>query len=308
MTINQKEISADHQTLRLRASLLSMSVAFILVVIKLYAYIQTDSMSVLSALIDSSVDLMASILIFIGIRKAIQPADHSHRYGHYKIESLTALLQAAFIAGSCVILLYEVMNHIIHPQAVVNMNVGLWVMSASILLTMILLSYQYYVIRKTNSVAITADQLHYKGDLFMNFSVIIVLFLSQKISWPYLDPVFAVIIVIFLLSGTRKIIASALDILMDKELPTEERAEIMTYIDKHPEAKGIHDLRSRYDGVCRFIEFHLELAPDLTLHQAHEITDQIENELKEKFAPAEILIHQEPAGLVDERLDDQLKK
>jgi ferrous-iron efflux pump FieF len=296
----------ENAKLRFSATIFSVFVAITLIIIKLYAYIETGSMSVLSALIDSSVDLLTSAFILVGVRKAMKPADKSHRFGHRKVESLVALAQAAFILGSCVILVYEVINHIINPQPIQQNHIGVSVMCISIALTLFLLAYQYYVIKKTGSVAIKADQLHYRGDLLMNFSVIVILLLSEKVSWPYLDPLFAIFIILILLGGTKNIARTALDVLMDRELPIEERQEIEKCVNAHPESKGIHDLRSRFDGMYRFIEFHLELDPSLTLTEAHDITDAIEQDLKKKFEPAEIIIHQEPAGLEDERLDHQL--
>jgi ferrous-iron efflux pump FieF len=296
----------DHQKLRIYASIASVTIATILVLMKLYAYVETGSMTVLSALIDSSVDLMTSSIIFIGIRKALKPADQYHRYGHGKAESLVALVQASFIVGSCVILLYEVVNNLLHPKEMQAPEVGIIVMVIAVILTLCLLLFQNYVIKHTNSVAIKADRLHYRGDLFMNFSVVIVLIISGESGIWYLDPLFAIGVATFLIIGTKSLVKDALNILMDHELSPDERTQIKNIVMSHPSAKGLHDLRSRYDGMYRFIEFHLELSPDLTLWQAHEITDEIEQRLRAHFVHAEILIHQEPEGLDDDRLDHKL--
>lgn len=304
MKTTQKNINPK---LRIYASIASITIATILVLLKLYAYVETGSMTVLSALIDSSVDLMTSSIIFIGIRKAMQPADQYHRYGHGKAESLVALVQASFIIGSCVILLYEVVNNLLHPKEMQAPEVGITVMVIAVVLTFVLLLFQNYVIKHTNSVAIKADRLHYHGDLFMNISVVVILIISGKSGIWYLDPLFAVGVALFLIFGTKSLVRDALNILMDHELSPQERTQIKNIVMNHPSAKGLHDLRSRYDGMYRFIEFHLELSPDLTLWQAHEITDEIEQRLRAHFVHAEILIHQEPEGLDDDRLDHKLR-
>jgi ferrous-iron efflux pump FieF len=288
------------------AAYASVSVALILIVAKLAAYLATDSVALLSALIDSSVDLLAAVITLFGVRSALQPPDHDHRYGHGKAEPLAALTQSAFIGGSAVLLVYESLGRLFNPQLPQNVALAYGVLLLAIVLTTALVTFQNYVIRRTGSIAIAADRMHYRGDLMLNLAVIAALVLGQVTGSGLYDPLFAIGIATFLIYGATKIARDALDYLMDKELPDDAREHIRTIVMSHPEARGCHDLRTRSDGNCRFIELHLELDGHVTLARAHDITDDIEQRLRNGFPNAEILIHQEPAGIDDERLDKKI--
>lgn len=293
---------------RRRATYASVAVAMTLIAAKLATYMVTDAVSILSSLIDSSVDLLASVVTLLGVAQALQPPDHTHRFGHGKAEPLAALAQAAFVAGSGVFLGYEGIGRMVDPRPVVETRLGIAVMLFSMVLTTLLLLFQRWVIRRTGSMAIDADRLHYSGDLFMNAAVILALVLTAWTGWPLWDPLFALGIAGFLVWGATRIVRTALDVLMDRELPDEERKRIEDIVRGHVQTRGLHDLRTRSTGTGQHVEFHLELDPDLTLAQAHDITDEIERELRAAFPTAEFAIHQEPAGLEDERLDHRLRK
>lgn len=171
------------------ATYASVAVACILIVIKVVAYLLTGSVAILSSLIDSILDMIASIINLFAVRHALIPADHDHRYGHGKAEAIAGLAQAAFITGSSVFLIYEAVNRIYHQQPVENGMVGIGVMLITIALTLILVKFQRYVVNKTGSIAITADSLHYVSDLLLNVSVIVALILSVYFDWQIADPV-----------------------------------------------------------------------------------------------------------------------
>ena len=297
---------AHTHRLRRYATYASVSVSLTLIATKLVAYLMTDSVSILSSLIDSSTDLMASVVTLLGVRTALRPPDEAHRFGHGKAEALAALAQAAFISGSAVFLTIEAVRRLLRPEPVGEGLVGIAVMVLSILLTAGLITFQRHVIRATRSVAIGADRLHYSGDLLMNAAVIIAILLTQWTGISAFDPLFGLGIAAFLLYGARGVGLEALNVLMDRELPEEERARIEALVRRHPETKGLHDLRTRSTGVAAFMELHLELDPKLSLAEAHDITDRIEADLREGFPNAEVIIHQEPAGLEDERLDQRI--
>lgn len=296
------------QSARLRrlATWASVSVALALIVAKLTGYLLTGSVSLLSSLIDSSTDLLASLVSLVGVQHALRPADLSHRYGHGKAEPLAALAQSAFVGGSALILSYEGINRLIHPQPVTDGGFGIAVMVLSMALTAGLVLFQGHVIRRTGSLAIGADSLHYRGDLLTNLAVIAALLLAGATGWPFFDPIFALGIALFLIRGAIGIARGSLDSLMDRELSTAERSRIEAIVLAHPQARGMHDLRTRSSGTSFFIELHLELDSTLTLEEAHVFTHEVEDALAGAFPNAEILIHQEPAGLEDERLDERL--
>lgn len=303
-TIRPRDAGSD--ALRRWATYASVGVAATLILAKLGAYLATGSVSLLSSLIDSSTDLLASLVTLFGVRAALRPPDRAHRFGHGKAEALAALAQAAFVTGSAMFLAVEAVNRLVHPQPVAESQIGIGVMVLSIVLTAVLIAFQRHVVRATGSVAIGADRLHYSGDLLMNGAVIAALVLTRVTGWVLVDPLFALAIAAFLIHGASGIVAQALDVLMDRELPQADRDRVESIVMAHGAARGLHDLRSRNAGTHVFIELHLELDSDLTLSRAHDITDQIEHRLRDAFPNAEVLIHQEPAGLDDERLDQRI--
>ncbi len=294
--------------LRRYATYASLSVASILIVTKGVAYAMTDSVSVMTSLLDSVFDAVASSVTMISVLHAATPADEEHRFGHGKLEALAALGQALFIFASAGYLFFESAHRFIQPQKVVAPQIGIIVMVLSIVLTGALILFQRHVIKRTQSVAISADHLHYKGDLLVNLGVLAALLLSQYSDWLYFDPLFAAVISMSLLYSARDISRESFGILMDRELSDADRAKIESLVKAHPAARAIHDLRTRHSGQQTFIEFHLELDGDLTLKKAHDITEEIELTLYKAFPKAEVLIHEEPAGIDDHRLDDKIRR
>ena len=288
------EIDIENNQLKKYATYASVFVASILITTKLIAYIASDSVSILSSLMDSTLDLLASVVMLVSVKLALEPADESHRYGHSKLESLAALAQALFITGSAVLLFYETLIRFIRPQEIEHTGLGISVMLLSIVLTLILVGFQKYVIKKTKSIAIDADHLHYKGDLLMNVGVIIALLISEYTGWHYADPICALLICILLIHGAMEISRTSYDILMDKELPDEDRDRIIATAKKHPKIDDVHDLRTRSTGLEIFIEFHIELDGNLTLTETHDITEEIELAIYKEFPESNVLIHPEP--------------
>ena len=265
------------------AAIASVSVASILIVTKFVAWLMTDSVSLLSTLIDSILDAAASLVNLLAVHHALQPADREHRFGHGKAEPLASLAQAAFICGSAAFLLIQAGERMVHPRDIVNTDIGYAVMVFSIVLTIMLVGFQRYVVRKSGSVAIDADSLHYKTDVLINLGVMVSLFLSSHFGWKYADPLIAILIAMYIVKGAWGIGKTALAILMDRELEDEDRQKIRNIVMAHEEVKGLHDLRTRSSGVHVFIQFHLELDGDMKLMQAHDISEEVERELMEHF-------------------------
>ncbi|WP_051340695.1 cation diffusion facilitator family transporter [Azospirillum halopraeferens] len=294
------------ERLRRRATYASVSVALALIIAKLGAYLITESVSILSSLIDSSTDLLASLVTLLAVRHALKPPDLMHRYGHGKAEALAALAQAAFISGSALFLSIEAVRRLIYPEPISQGGVGIAVMVLSIVLTFGLITFQRHVVARTGSIAIGADRLHYAGDLLMNSAVIAALLLTMLTGVAAIDPLAGLAIAAFLLHGARGVARQALAVLMDRELEGAERDRIAAMVLAHDGALGLHDLRTRSTGTGIFIEFHLEVDPLISVVQAHDIADAIERTLVGAFPSCEVLIHQEPAGLQDERLDNRI--
>ncbi|MDX8381993.1 MAG: cation diffusion facilitator family transporter [Ghiorsea sp.] len=278
------------------ATYASATVALILIVAKLVAWMWSDSITLLATLIDSCLDAAASLITLFAVHHALQPADREHRFGHGKAEALAGLGQSMFIAGSAVFLLLEAINRLVHPKALDVIDVGVAVMLLSIVLTLLLIVFQNHVVKQTGSTAIKADSVHYKTDLLVNVGVIIALVLTSQ-GWIGFDPLFAIGIAVYILYSAWEIASTSIHELMDSELSDEERADIKSIVLKHKDVKGLHDLRTRKSGTTYFIQFHLELDPQLNLYQAHEISDEVEAQLYVKWTDSEIIIHEDPHGL-----------
>ena len=294
--------------LRRMATYASVAVGATLAVAKLAAWLVTGSVTVLSSLLDSLVDVAASVIILVSVHHALRPPDRSHRFGHGKAEPLGALAQAAFIAGSGLFVVFQAIDRLIDPEPLTATAVGIAVMLLSIVATTALVAFQRYVIRVTNSLAIAADSLHYKGDLLINLAVIGTLVAFEATGIVWLDPIVAMAIAAYLLTNAALVGRDAFDLLMDRELSQADRDRIKTVVREDRRVLGLHDLRTRSSGTTYFIELHLELEGTLTLVQAHDVADDVEAALAAAFPGAEIIIHQEPAGLDDVRLDDAIAR
>ena len=292
--------------LRRLATYASVAVALVLIAAKLMAYFLTDSVAMLSSLLDSTIDLIAAIVTLYGVANALRPPDREHRFGHGKAEPLAALAQAAFIVGSSVLLGYEALSRIYHPHGIENENFGYAVMVVAIMMSVALVSFQHYVVHRTSSMAIGADELHYIGDIAINGAVIAAFALHQWTGFNWFDPLFALLIAGALTISAYRIAVKALNVLMDRELPDDDRTKIKNIVRAQKSVRGIHDLRTRFDGEHAFIEFHLELDENMTLKIAHEVSDTIISALRHEFPEADIFIHQDPEGLEEPRLDQQI--
>ncbi len=292
--------------LRRLAATASLSLAILLSLAKLAAAMATGSLAVLSSLIDSISDVVASGITFASVRIAVKGPDRGHRFGHGKVESLSALAQAAMIAGSGGYVLMDGIQRLTSPRPIEETPLGIVVMVGAMAATLALVMFQRHVLRQTGSQAIAADNLNYMGDLATNFAVILSLLLAGIGDLAWADPLIAIGIAAFLIWRAFGLGRRAVDTLMDRELPRDEREAIKEIIRGHPEVRDLHDLRTREAGGTRFIEVHIELDADMPLRDVHDITDAVEAELQVAFPDVEIIIHPEPAGLEDERLDHRI--
>ncbi|WP_194438540.1 CDF family cation-efflux transporter FieF [Vibrio fluminensis] len=287
----------DYAKLVTMAAWAATLVATFLLIIKLVVWWVTGSVSLLASLIDSMLDIAASVVNLVVIRFSLQPADKEHRFGHGKAESLAALAQAMFISGSAVFLILNGIERFFRPQDLQSPELGVYVSLFAILVTFALVRFQKSVVRKTGSQAIAADSLHYQTDLYMNAAIM----LALGLSWAGLgqaDAVFAVGIGIYILYSAFKMVLEAIQTLLDRQLPEEELLKIKQVCLQVEGVLGVHQLRTRMSGPVRFIQLHLELEDELKLIEAHRISDQVELSLLAAFPQADILIHQDPYSVV----------
>ncbi len=295
----QKPIAPNAAKLMRAATLVAVGAAVVMVAIKGAAYVTTNSVALLSSLADSSLDLMASTLNFFAVRHALTPADAEHRFGHGKAEPLSALGQSAFVAGSAVLIAAEAASRFRSPVPLQQDGMGLWVMAIATLITLALVTFQKFVVRKTGSMAIGADSLHYTGDVLMNLSVMAAIYASTRLDMPLADPIFGAGIAVFLLINAVRIAYGAIGDLMDQEMPAADREKIIAIVKKNPAVKNIHEMRTRSSGAQSFIQMHIVLDQSLTLIEAHRISDNVEDSVLAAFPGADVIIHQDPEG-VDE--------
>ena len=271
-----------------------MSVATILVVAKGVAWLITDSVGMLSSLVDSALDLVSSLITFIAIRQALVPADEDHRFGHGKAEALAGVAQAGFIAASAGGLVLTVADRFLHPRPVQQELAGVLVSGLAIVLTFGLMLFQSYVVRRTNSIAIGADKAHYTTDFFTNIAVGAGILASSRLDQPLIDLAVALGVAIYLVTGAWTIGRTSIDVLMDRELPSRDRQHILDIVHRQPGVRSVHDLRTRSSGLTQFIQLHVVLHPNMSLGRAHVIGDTIQASIEEAYPQAEVILHIDP--------------
>ena len=291
----------NYNSLVTLASMAAIGTAFLLIAIKSWAWLETGSSGVLVSLIDSSIDALSSIISFIVLRYALAPADEEHRFGHGKAESIASLGQAAFIFGSASFLILHATEKLLNPQVIEKANLGISIISISIVVTLLLVGFQKYIIKKTQSPAIQGDSLHYSSDLLMNIAVIIGLFVSQQ-GYPQADPIIALLAAFYILYSAFHLAKKSIHSLLDRELDIETQQEIGKIALAQNKVLGLHDLRTRDSGKTIFIQMHLEMDDHITLFEAHKVADAIEAEILQRFPNADIIVHQDPISAIDKNV------
>jgi ferrous-iron efflux pump FieF len=289
-----------HGNLTAKAAIASVSMALFLLALKIYAAAETGSVALLGSLADTGFDVLASLLTLFSVRYAARPADDNHRFGHGKAEALSALIQVILVVVSAIFIGWRAMVRLGSSEPTAHPEYGIGVSLIAIVATLGLLAYQRHVVKKTGSVAIHADHVHYQSDLLLNIAVIIAIILDTMLHVRGADPVFGIGIALWLLWGAYRAAKMALDQLLDREWPEEKRQRFLAVAMRHPELKGIHDMRTRSSGAHDFCQFHVWVDPNMTILQAHRIMDEVEESLMQEFPGVEVLIHPDPEGHKDE--------
>lgn len=284
-----------------RVTSASVGVAIFLILLKLSATLSTNAISMMASLIDSTMDLFASLVTLFAVRIALQPPDEDHRFGHGKAEPLAALAQATFIAGSGVFLFIQAAQRLLNPQALETADFGIIVMVISMIATAGLLMFQRYVIAQTHSPAIKADAAHYGSDFVVNAATIAALWFTQQgVHW--IDPLFGAAVGAFILTGAWRVGKTALDQLMDRELLDGTEEKIRAIALAHPAVQIVDHIRTRMAGRIPAIQLYIYLSDDIPLHSAHQIGDEVVEKIQELFPEADILLHEEPLAAHRQRV------
>ena len=272
------------------ASYASVCIAALLIAMKFFAWWETHSVSLQASLIDSCLDAIASFINMIAIYQALKPPDERHRFGHGKIESLSALAQALFIGGSAIWLVFEAYEKFEDQDPVEQTGLGLVVMLIAIAIVLVLLAYQRFVIKKTKSNAIAADMLHFKADLLVNIAVVCSLLGSMYFKIPYLDPIFGIVIGLYIFWTAWQIMMRAFNVLMDSEVDEEDRQKILKIINAHPQVVNAQDLKTRQSGLQQFFQLNLVMDPNITVKEADKISDEVEKQVYKAFPKSQVTI------------------
>ena len=297
--IQYEDTETEHghdKEVALFAAFWAVGTVLVLIVIKTYAFFITDSVAVLGSLTDSITDMMISLMMLGAVRYSMQPADEDHRHGHGKIEGIASLFQAAFLAGAGAFLTFEALLRFYKPQNIENPVPAMVICVVSIVLSLVLIAVQNIAVTKTSSLAIEADKSHYSSDVFLNLGVILALYIQYKNGPAYADSLIALCIAGYIFYTAASIARKASDMLMDRELSDEDRMAIIRIVESHARVHGMHDLRTRRSGMDIHISFDIEVEPDQSLTDAHQIARELEMNLLNSFPNADIIIHIDPKG------------
>jgi ferrous-iron efflux pump FieF len=287
----------------------TLIVAVLLAIAKLAGWLVTGSMALLASAIDAAVDTGASIVTLLGVRYAQRPPDRDHRFGHGKGEAVAAFTQSTFLAGAAVVLAIQSIQRLVFPVPLEALEIGFWLIGASLLAALGLAAIQTWAVRRTGSTAIAADRAHYLADIALNAAVLLALVVTRETGWTRADPAFALAISVYMLWNAYEIAREALEQLLDQELPAEDRRRIKDAVRACAGVRDIHDLRTRFSGDRTFVEYHLEVDPGVSVEVGHAIGDATETAVQSLLPGAvEATAHLEPYGIDDERLDDAVAR
>ena len=292
--------SPEHARLLRLATRASVAVASLLIVTKAIAWWLSGSVSMLAGLTDSLLDGVTSFLNLLAVHYALRPADDDHRYGHGKAESLAGMAQALFRAVSAVLIAFQAIERLKHPEPIGAPWIGIGVIVFSLVMTVALLVLQHRVVKATGSNAVRADSLHYRSDLLLNGSILVALVLAS-FGWPQLDAWFGLGIAGYILWSAIQIARQSFSVLMDEELPADVSQNMLELACSVPGVLGAHDLRTRISGNIWYVQLHLELPGELTLSVAHDLSDRAAEAIERRYPQAEVLVHADPQEVVKHR-------
>ena len=283
------------------ASIASLLVASTLIVLKYYGWVTTNSVSLLGSLADSLIDFLASVFVFVAISYSILPADAKHRFGYGKSEGLAAFVQSLLIGISGIYVCFEAIKRLLNPSQINQPSIAIWIILVSIVLTLTLVMYQKYVVKKSKSIAIESDRYHYLTDTYINLSVLFSIAITGWTRFVFIDALVGLLISGVILYTSVTLLKKSFKILLDQEIQSDDRDRIREIALDHPKVLGFHDLRTRDTGREYIIQFHLELDPNMSLLESHEITDEVTDNVLKLYPDSELIIHTDPLGIDEER-------
>jgi|YNPNPStandDraft_1061719.scaffolds.fasta_scaffold01528_7 cation diffusion facilitator family transporter len=265
-----------------------------LIALKLIVGFVTGSVSILADAVHSVADLFAAIIAFFAVRVSEKPPDETHPYGHGNVEGISSILEALLILAAVAVIMFEAVKRLIHVRPLEQLGYGLLLMLVSIVVNAVVSRHLFRVAKETESVALQADAMHLHTDIYANVAVIVGLGLVQITGNPIFDPIVAILVSIGVLFMPLELMRTALNMLVDTRLPKHELERLEQVLNSHPGVLGFHKLRSRRAGSHRIVDLHIQVADDLSLAEAHRLTEEVEEQLRRELPNTDVLVHTEP--------------
>jgi cation diffusion facilitator family transporter len=279
-----------------RAAGLSILSNSALILLKVAAGVLTGSIALITEAIHSAVDLVASIVAFFSVRKADQPADADHLYGHAKVENLAAALEGVLIVLGAAVIIFESVRRLANPPQLESLGIGIGVIAFSVAVNLAVSTFLYRQAHATESAALEGDAAHLRTDALTSVGVLIGLTLVQLTGIDILDPIVALIVACAIIFSGVRIVTRSSRVLVDEALPADELEQIRDAIASNgaPELYGFHKLRARRAGSNRYIDLHVQFKRGTTLERAHALSHDLSESIRSRIRGADVLIHLEP--------------
>lgn len=285
---------------KLKAAALSICGALTLAIIKLIIALLSGSMAVMASAVDSLLDILMSGVNFMAIRQAEQPPDQSHPFGHGKFETLSTLFQALVITASGSWIIYESVIRLGQKTRLENINQGIGVLAFSAVVSWFIANYLSKVAKQTDSSALEADSLHFRMDIYSNLGLMAGLLMVRWFDIHWLDAALSILVASYILHEALQLIKRSLTDILDHELPEEIQEQVHQLISSHEgPLAGYHGLRTRRAGSLKIMDFHLEVCKDMTVFEAHKLTESLEKRIEREIPGANVIIHIDPC-IVDD--------
>ncbi len=286
--------------LKARSAALSVVSNSALILLKVIAGTVTGSVAILTEAVHSSIDLVASIVAFLSVRKADEPADESHRYGHEKIENLAAAIEGILILVGSAAIAFEAIRHLVNHGRVQTVGLGIAVVAVSLALNLGVSWRLSRAARRTRSAALAGDAAHLGTDALTSAAVLIGLILVDLTGAEWIDPAVALAVAVVLVAAGVRLVARASRVLVDESLPAAEVEAIRETIEEFSThgVVGYHELRTRQAGARRYVDLHIQFRAGTSLEAAHRTAHQLQDRIGSRLEGADVLIHLEPEDRV----------
>lgn len=289
-----RQRDTEGQRHKMGAARLSLASNLLLTILKIVVGVLTGSVSILAEAAHSLSDLLASGLTFISVRASERPPDEAHPYGHGKAESLSVLAEAILLALAAAYIVYEAVQKLLNGAKPERVGWGITVMALAALVNVFVVRFMLQVARQTGSQALRADAENHRADIYAAGGVCLGLLLVRITNLGVFDPALAILVALLILRAAWLLATAAFSPLMDSQLPDADVAIVRKVLDEDPNVLGYHKLRTRHSGVARFVDAHVMMDDNLTLQQAHDLTEDVEQRVRDLLPNTEVTLHTEP--------------